>query len=117
MGLVAGLVALVLVLEPNELPPIAPDPVAPDDAPMLLPDPMADELSVEEELPMLPELGDAGDIGAEDMLDGAGVAAGVVVAPVSSTFLPQAPRASRAANAMLVAMAGFTLSTNIFNFL
>ncbi|MES2401947.1 MAG: hypothetical protein V4573_18285 [Pseudomonadota bacterium] len=96
MGLVAGLVALVLVLDPMELSPVEPVPMAPEDAP------------IEEELPMLLELSEDGE---GDVLTAGGVTAGVVV--VSSAFLPQAPRASNAARATAVAAAGLILGENM----
>lgn len=114
-GFVAGLVALVLVLEPIELPLVAPEPIAPEDAPMELLEPMAlpepvaaDDEPMEEELPMLLELSVDG---ALEELEAGGVMAGVVV--VSSTFLPQAPRDNMAARATAVAAAGLILNENM----
>jgi hypothetical protein len=50
---------------------------------------------------------DAGGVDVEDGVDG------VVVAPVSSTFLPQAPSASKAARAMAVKAAGLNLDASM----
>lgn len=110
------MVALVLVLDPSELPPVEPEPMAPEDAPMELLDPIEllepiapDDAPIDEELPMLL---DASEEGMGEVLAAGGVTAGVVVV-VSSAFLPQAPRASKAARATAVAAAGLILDENM----
>ena len=80
---------MLLVPEPMELDGIELEPIAPELLPMLLlsaPGVMGDAL---EELD--DELGDDGGVGA-GLLVGAGVSVGELV---SSTFLPQAPKANK----------------------
>lgn len=105
------MVGLVLVLDPKEL-SAAVEPVAPDEAPMDDEDPiepllpMDDEDPAEEELPE-PELPEEG---MGEVLAAGGIVAGVVV---SSAFLPQAPNASKAANARDVATTGLGRNVGI----
>lgn len=111
-------VALVLVLEPKELPepidpePVEPEPMAPDELPMELPEPTAEEDPMEPAPDPMDELpvSELAAVGAGEVLSTGGV---TTTRGTSSAFLPHAPKASNAAIATEVAIAGLNLDVNI----
>lgn len=90
--------------------PIVPVPIVL--VPMLL-DPMPLLPDVDPDDPIEPDDPDERDVELEESVDGVVIGAGVGTVPVSSTFLPQAPRASSAASATVVRAAVLTFGVRM----